>query len=562
MQLKMNGAEILLECLAKEKVETIFGYPGGALLPLFDKINQQKKIRHILVRHEQAAALAADGFSRASGKVGVCLATSGPGATNLVTGIANAFLDSVPVVAITGQVATHLIGTDAFQEVDITGICQPICKQTFQVLDAKEIPEIVAQAFHIAASGRPGPVLIDLPKDVQEQSVDKFKFAKKIDLPGFKPNLLGNEHQIKKAKKLIENSQRPVVLAGHGVVLSGAESEFRQFVEKVEIPTLTTLLAIGLLEKNHALNFGMLGMHGQLAANFAVHHADLVIGIGLRFDDRILGDPKDFAPEAKVIHVDIDRAEIGKNRACDVPIVGDAKLVLQEILKGLASKKHQEWLAQVHSWKEQKDQVKESRVKGKNEKISARDAVQLISKLTGGQAIVAADVGQNQMWVANFYDFANPRKHLSSGGLGDMGYSIPAAMGAKVAEKEQVVLAICGDGGFQMNGQELATLMQDNIGVKIVILNNGFLGMVRQWQELFYRKNYSFTNLLNPDFCKFAESFGVPAWRCETLQDLQKNFQQALDTDGPALVEVIVQNEENVFPMVSPGQSLKKTRLG
>ena len=554
----MIGAEILLKSLEKQGVKDIFGYPGGAVLPLYNVLNQQKDIRHILVRHEQAAALAADGYARSSGKVGVCLATSGPGATNLVTGIANAFLDSIPMVAITGQVATSLIGTDAFQEVDITGICMPICKQTYQIRKAEDIPSVVAEAFYIAKNGRPGPVLIDLPKDIQEKEVKKITFPTKVDIAGFKPVLEGNLAQIKKAHKLIEESNFPVVLAGHGVVLAKAEKEFITFVEKLQAPVLTTLLAMGSLPKNHDLNFGMLGMHGQLAANFAVHHSDLVIGIGLRFDDRILGNPQKFAPSAKVIHIDIDRAEIGKNRVCDIPIVGDVKLIIPKITEKLKAKDHQKWLSQVKKWDEQKKEKTQSK---KSKNMSAREVIKMISKITKGEAIVAADVGQNQMWTANFYDFTSPRNHLSSGGLGDMGFGVPAAMGAKVAFPEKEVLAIVGDGGFQMNMQELMTLMQDKINIKIIILNNGFLGMVRQWQELFYNKNYSYTPLLSPDFIMLANSFGLKAERFFDLKKAEIGFKKALKHQGPYLLEMITEKEENVFPMVSPGNSLKETRL-
>jgi len=555
----MIGAEILLKCLKKEGITDIFGYPGGVVLPLYNVINKQEDIRHILVRHEQAASMAADGFARVSGSPGVCLATSGPGATNLVTGIANAHLDSIPVIAITGQVPTFFIGSDAFQEVDITGICMPITKQTFQIHDAKDIPMVVAEAFYLATKGRPGPVLIDIPKNVFEQEVKKWDYVTDVEITGYKPNLEGNPQQVLKAQEMIENSKRPVVLCGHGVVLGEADKEFKEFAEKLGAPVMFTLLAMDVLPKSHKLNFGMLGMHGQLAANYAVHNCDLVIGMGLRFDDRILGNPKSFAPEAKVIHVDIDRAEIGKNRICDIPIVGDVKQVLPEILKDFKLKDHKTWLTQVNKWNNQK--IDKLNPKRKTSRISAKELIKMISRVTKGKAVVAADVGQNQMWTANYYEFDNPKHHLSSGGLGCMGVSVPMAMGAKIAKPDKTVLAICGDGGFQMNMQELTTLVQDNIDIKIVILNNGYLGMVRQWQELFYNKNYSFTPLKNPDFVKLAESMSVKAWQANNIQDAEKIFKKALSHKGPALIEMMTEPEENVFPMVSPGAGLNETRL-
>lgn len=556
----MNGAQILLDCLKREKVKTIFGYPGGVVLPLYDHINKQKDIRHILVRHEQGAAFAADGYARASGTVGVCLATSGPGATNLVTGIANAHLDSVPLVAITGQVATAAIGTDAFQEVDIVGICMPITKQCYQVFSAADLPRIVKEAFYIARAGRPGPVLIDIPKDIFTQEVKTWEYPEEVDLIGYKPVYDGNPHQIEKAHELIAKSVRPVVLAGHGVVLGDAVEEFRKFAKKLQAPVMTTLLAMGVLPQSDSLNFGMLGMHGQLGANLAVHNSDLVIGIGLRFDDRILGKIDDFAPNAEVIHIDIDRAEIDKNRRVDVPIVGDTKKVIPALLEGVKVKNHSAWIKQIRAWNEEKDRKLQATTK-KATRIRARAVIEMISRITDGKAVIAADVGQNQMWTANFYDFAHPRNHLSSGGLGSMGYALPAAMGAKIARPKEDVVCICGDGGFQMNMQELTTLVQDKIDVKIVILNNGFLGMVRQWQELFYKKNYSYTPLLSPDFCRLAESCGIKAWRAKTIAEGEKYFREALKHKGPTLVEMITEQEENVFPMVAPGASLKDTRV-
>lgn len=555
----MKGVNIFLECLKKEGVDVIFGYPGGAVLSLYDVLNKQDAIRHVLVRHEQGASLAADGYARTSGKTGVCLSTSGPGATNMITGIANAHLDSVPMVAFTGQVAASLIGTDAFQEVDMVGSCMPFTKHVYQVFDANDLPRIVKEAFYIAGTGRKGPVLVDLPKNIFDQEVKEWNYPEEVDLPGYRPVIDGNLAQIKKAQELIMNSERPVVLAGHGVALADAEGEFKDFIAKIQSPFMSTLLAMDILPKSHELNLGMLGMHGQLGANLAVHNSDLVIGIGLRFDDRILGRIDDFAPNAKVVHIDIDRAEIGKNRVVDVPIVGDVKSILPRLMEGVKGKDHLEWINQIKNWNDEKN-AKIEKIKH-SDTLSARDVIRKISEMTKGQAVVAADVGQNQMWTANYYDFATPKNHLSSGGLGTMGYAMPAGMGAKIARPNDIVLSVCGDGGFQMNMQELTTLVQDDIHLKIIVLNNGYLGMVRQWQDLFYKKNYSFTDLISPDIPAVAKACGVESDRALTLQEVESKFQKALDHKGPYLLEVKVEREENVFPMVSPGASLSETRL-
>ncbi|MCT4591819.1 MAG: biosynthetic-type acetolactate synthase large subunit [Candidatus Gracilibacteria bacterium] len=555
----MKGVNIFLECLKKEGVDVIFGYPGGAVLSLYDVLNKQDAIRHVLVRHEQGASLAADGYARTSGKTGVCLSTSGPGATNMITGIANAHLDSVPMVAFTGQVAASLIGTDAFQEVDMVGSCMPFTKHVYQVFDANDLPRIVKEAFYIAGTGRKGPVLVDLPKNIFDQEVKEWNYPEEVDLPGYRPVIDGNLAQIKKAQELIMNSERPVVLAGHGVALADAEGEFKDFIAKIQSPFMSTLLAMDILPKSHELNLGMLGMHGQLGANLAVHNSDLVIGVGLRFDDRILGRIDDFAPNAKVVHIDIDRAEIGKNRVVDVPIVGDVKSILPRLMEGVKGKDHLEWINQIKNWNDEKN-AKIEKIKH-SDTLSARDVIRKISEMTKGQAVVAADVGQNQMWTANYYDFATPKNHLSSGGLGTMGYAMPAGMGAKIARPNDIVLSVCGDGGFQMNMQELTTLVQDDIHLKIIVLNNGYLGMVRQWQDLFYKKNYSFTDLISPDIPAVAKACGVESDRALTLQEVESKFQKALDHKGPYLLEVKVEREENVFPMVSPGASLSETRL-
>ncbi|MDP2743763.1 MAG: biosynthetic-type acetolactate synthase large subunit, partial [Dehalococcoidia bacterium] len=481
--MKLSGAQILCEAMLKEGVEVIFGFPGGVVLPLYDTLPQYSQLRHILVRHEQGAAHAADGYSRATGKVGVCLATSGPGATNLVTGIANAYLDSSPMVAITGQVARPFIGKDGFQEVDITGITVPITKHNYLVLDVNDLARVVKESFYLARTGRPGPVLIDIPKDVFVEQTD-FRYPERVDLPGYKPTIEGHPAQIKKAAKAISESKRPVILAGRGIILSDACEELKELAETSQMPVVTTLLGIGCFPESHALSFGMIGMHGMAYANFAVSSADLIIAIGMRFDDRATGKVSAFAPKARIIHIDIDPAEIGKNVRVDMPIVGDAKHVLREINKLVGRRLHVEWVKQLDTWREEHPSVtiRESK------ELLPQFVVRKIYEVTGGEAIVVTGVGQNQMWSAQHFWYDKPGKLISSGGLGTMGFELPAAMGAKVGCPDETVWCIAGDGGIQMTIQELATIVQENIAVKIAILNNGYLGMVRQWQDLFYQK--------------------------------------------------------------------------
>ena len=557
----MIGAQIFWESLVKEGVTTVFGYPGGAILPIYDLLQNYPQIHHVLPRNEQGGAFAANGYARVSGNVGVALATSGPAALNLVNGIADAYLDSIPTVFFTGQVSTDVLGSDAFQEVDSVGITTPMVKHNYLVDDVKDLARVIKEAFYLARTGRPGPVHVDLPADMLK-SIAKFKYPDKVDLPGFKPQLLGSDFQVKKALKLIENAKRPVILAGHGIVLSRSHNEFRQFVEKLKIPVLWTLLGIGAIPVNHPYAFGMLGMHGLLHANYAVANSDLIIGVGLRFDDRITGNLNEFAKHAKVIHIDVDPAEIGKNRVVDVPIVADVKNVLQTLVANLKEEHSGEWIAQIKEWKDEHDtriiqQMRTPKAK-EEQQLRAYDAVRIINDITQSKAIVTSDVGQNQMWVAQYYDFQSPEQYLSSGGLGCMGFSLPASIGAKIAAPDREVWAIMGDGGFQMNSQELMTVVQENLDIKIVILNNGYLGMIRQWQDLFYKKNYSSSKLLSPDFVKLAESYGMKALRAETVKEARKVITEAQKHKGPVLIDLQTMSEENVFPMVAPGSPLDK----
>jgi len=549
--MKMTGAQIVCETLVKEGVEVIFGILGGAILPLYDTLPQYPQLRHILVRHEQCAAHAADGYARATGKVGVCMATSGPGATNLITGIANACLDSVPIVAITGQVARPFIGKDAFQETDITGITLPITKHNYLVLDTGSLAKVVKEAFYLARTGRPGPVLIDLPRDVQIEQAE-FHQPSRVDLPSYKPTLQGHPAQIKKAAKLIHESQRPVIIAGRGVIISGAYAELKQLAETAQIPVVTTLLGISCFPESHILSYGMLGMHGMAYANMAVDAADLIIAIGMRFDDRATAKVGSFAPHAKVIHIDIDPAEIGKNVRVDVPIVGDVKAVLNALNKLIASTEHIDWIGQLDNWRREHP----STIIRDSEALLPQFVIRKIYEVTNGEAIITTGVGQNQMWAAQHYWYDKPNSFISSGGLGTMGFELPAAIGAKVGCPDETVWSIAGDGGFQMTIQELATMVQENIAVKMAILNNGYLGMVRQWQELFYERRYVATPLSGPDFVKVAEAYGIPGLRVRHKEEVVPAIEQAMDYQGPFLVDFVIEPEENVYPMVPPGASL------
>jgi len=554
--MKLKGAQILCESLLREGVDTIFGFPGGAVLPLYDVLPQYPQLRHILVRHEQAAAHAADGYARATGRVGVCLATSGPGATNLVTGIATAYLDSSPVVALTGQVATPFIGKDSFQEVDITGITLPITKHNHLVMHVDEVAKTVKEAFHIAGTGRPGPVLIDLPRDVLVAETT-FHYPEKAILRGYKPTVNGHPTQVKKAARLIDEAKRPLIIAGRGVLIAQAWDQLRELAEKAQIPVVTTLLGISSFPESHVLSFGMLGMHGMAYANMAVNEADLVIAVGMRFDDRATGRVSAFAPHAQVIHIDIDPAEIGKNIRVNVPIVGDLSNVLAALGREVEAQEHVEWIARIDEWRS----TYPCTFVPDSDRMLPQYVIREIYEATGGQAIVVSDVGQNQMWTAQHYWFDRPNTHISSGGLGTMGFAFPAAIGAKIGRPAEPVWAIVGDGGFQMNIQELATLAQEQVPVKVAILNNGYLGMVRQWQELFYERRYVGTPLSGPDFAKVAEAYGVAGLNIRQKEDVKSAIRKAVDYDGPMILNFLVEQEENVYPMVAPGGSLGEVML-
>ena len=549
--MKMTGGQIVCESLLKEGVDVIFGILGGAILPLYDTLPQYPQLRHILVRHEQCAAHAADGYARATGKVGVCFATSGPGATNLVTGIANANLDSVPIVAITGQVARPFIGKDAFQEVDITGITLPVTKHNYLVLDTSTLARTIKEAFYLARSGRPGPVLVDIPRDIFIEE-SEYHYPSKITLPGYKPVLEGHPAQIKKAAKLINEAKHPLIISGRGVIISQAYAELKTLAETSQIPVTTTLLGIGSFPESHALSYGMIGMHGMAYANMAVNNADIVIAIGMRFDDRATAKVAGFAPNAKIIHIDIDPAEIGKNIAVEVPIVGDVKIVLSELNRQVTHAHHLEWITQLDSWR--KDHP--STIVKESNSLIPQYVIRKIYDITGGQGIVVTGVGQHQMWAAQHYWYDRPNSFISSGGLGTMGFGLPAAIGAKIGCPDETVWCIDGDGSFQMTLHELATIVQEKAAVKIAIINNGFLGMPRQWQELLYSKRYVASRLIGPDFARLANAYGIPSVKVKLKEEVVPAIEQAMAETGPFLIDFQVEPEENVYPMVPPGSSL------
>jgi acetolactate synthase-1/2/3 large subunit len=559
---KISGGHAIMESLLQEGVDVIFGYPGGAIMPTYDALYDYKdKLRHILVRHEQGASHAAEGYARMTGQPGVCLATSGPGATNLVTGIADAQMDSVPLVCITGQVSLSVLGTDAFQEADVIGITTPITKWNYQITKASEIPEVFAKAFYIAKSGRPGPVLIDITKNAQIELMD-YAYKKIDSIPGYHPVIEPDQDQLQTAAKLIDNAKRPYVLFGHGILIARAEKELMDFAEKTGIPVAATLHGLSAFPVGHPLYAGMLGMHGNYGTNLLTNEADVILAVGMRFDDRVTGRVSDYASNAKIIHIDIDPAELNKIIPSVVPIVADAKTALHALTKLVKQNAHKEWVDKFHACQKQEyEKVYKHETQPLTGQISMAEVIKMLSDKTKGESVIVADVGQHQMISARYYRFQKPDSYITSGGSGTMGFALPAAMGAKVAKPGRDVFAIIGDGSFQMNIQELATIAQEQIPVKIIILNNNFLGMVRQWQELFFEKRYSFTELKNPDFVAVAKGFHIDAHKVENRADLSKALNKLIAAQGPQLLEIVVRREENVFPMVPSGASVSEVRL-
>jgi acetolactate synthase I/II/III large subunit len=550
---QLTGAQILWECLVKEGVETVFGYPGGAILPAYDAMLDYP-VRHVLVRHEQGAAHMADGYARASGRVGVAVATSGPGATNLTTGIATAMLDSVPTVFITGQVPSKLLGTDAFQETDVTGITLPITKHNYLVTEARELARTLREAFLVARSGRPGPVLVDICKDAQQQKTE-FEWPEEIHLPGDKDIASPRTEDLRRAVELIEKAERPLILAGHGVVRSGSSRLLQEFVEKTGTPVASTLLGLGGFPASHPLSLGMMGMHGEAFVNTAIQKADLLLAFGMRFDDRVTGNLKTYAPHAKKIHVEIDASEVGKNVAVDVHLLADLRATLEALLPLVPTNKHEEWGRQIGEWR--KDTRSRDIVHQPDTgRLLAPHVIHDLWKATDGNAVIVTDVGQHQMWEAQYYPHEHPRTLITSGGLGTMGFALPAAIGAKMARPDAEVWVVAGDGGFQMTQCELATLQQEKLDVKIAVINNGFLGMVRQWQEFFYERRYAATPMLSPDFVTLAAAYGIPARRVSQRGDVVPTVEEARKSGGPMLIDFRVEQEDSVFPMVPAGADL------
>lgn len=562
--MELTGAQILLESLKKEDVDVLFGYPGGAVIDIYDELPRHPELKHVLVRHEQGAVHAADGYARASGKVGCCLVTSGPGATNTVTGIATAYCDSIPLVVFTGQVPTQLIGNDAFQEVDIVGITRPCTKHNFLVKDVRNLAKTIRQAFYLARSGRPGPVLVDLPKDIM-QARTEFVWPEDIFMRSYNPTYKPNLNQLRRTAEELAKARKPIILAGGGVIMANASEVLCELAHELDIPVATTLMGLGAFPANGDLWLGMVGMHGTYAANMSINHADLLVCVGARFDDRVTGRLQDFASHARIVHIDIDPTSIRKNVEVDVPVVGDCRQALEGILEICRAKMadtdwsgiHADWLQTVHEWK-----ANHPLAYNKNGHIKPQQVIETMYSITKGDAIIATEVGQNQMWAAQFYTFTKPRTLLTSGGLGTMGYGFPAAIGAQFAFPDKLVINVAGDGSIQMNIQELATVVQNKIPVKVVILNNGHLGMVRQWQELFYNRNYSHTNMeAQPDFVKLAEAYGAEGYRISKPEELEDVLRKALTSPNPAFIDVMVEREENVYPMVPAGAALDEMLL-
>ncbi len=553
--MELTGAQIACESLLQEGVEVIFGLPGGAVLPFYGALSGYPQLRHILVRHEQAAAMAADGYARATGKVGVCTATSGPGATNLATGIAGAMMDSIPMVAITGQVPRPAIGRDSFQETDITGITLPITKHNMLILQVEDVAPAIKEAFHIARTGRPGPVLLDIPKDVLAGERCPFVWPKQVNLPGYNPPGAADAVQVSQACELINRAERPVILAGHGVLISHAYAELKELAEKAQIPVITTLLGISSFPTNHLLHAGMPGMHGMAYASLAIDQADLLISLGMRFDDRVTGRLSDFAPNARVVHVDVDPSEFHKNVKATVPVLGELKQVLNQMLPEVERKTHLAWLQCIDTLRAEHPSLHIRQT----DELLPQYVLKQLSDITEGNAIVVTGVGQHQMWAAQHYAYKEPNTLLTSGGLGAMGFEVPAALGAKVGRPDKVVWSIAGDGGFQMTMCDLATAVENNIDVKFAILNNGTLGMVRQWQDFFYDKDYFATVYSgNPDFVKLAEAYGITGIRVTDKTQVAAGIRQAMETPGPVVMDFIVKQDEQVYPMIPAGESVNE----
>jgi len=558
----LTGADALLRSLIEEGVDTIFGYPGGAIMPVYDKLlDYTDRLNHILTRHEQGAAHAAQAYAMVTGKPGICFTTSGPGATNLVTGIANAYLDSVPVIFITAQVVSGLIGTDAFQETDILGVSMPVTKWNCQVKKAQDIPDTIAKAFYIASTGRPGPVLIDITKDAQVEKLD-FKYKKCNYLRSYNPHIPLHTRAIESASIMINHAEKPLILAGHGVLISGAVKELREFAEKAGIPVAVTLLGLSCFPSGHRLYTGFLGMHGNYGPNLLTNEADLIIAIGMRFDDRVTGNLKKYAKKARIIHIEIDEAEINKNVQVDLEIHNDAREVLQYLIPLVKQKSYESWIREFRICdKTEYEKVIRQEIKPESGAVRMGEVVREVSELTKGDAIIITDVGQNQMSAARYYRFTEPYSLVTSGGMGTMGFGLPASVGAKIGKPEKQVVAFIGDGGFQMTIQELGTILHYKIPVKLIILNNGFLGMVRQWQDMFFKKRYASTELVNPDFVKIAEGFSIPSRKVSRREDLKNSLVEMLAAEGPYLLDIEVEKEGNVLPMVEPGASVSEVTL-